>query len=599
MTSYEEQLAWVDEHRSAVKHVRAGVICALISMCVHFFFLVFLCNIDFNMGVVTEDMLSSFHLDSVNVMDVDLPPEDGGEFKNMETVAGGGAAVSDIVTGTEDISAEPNKAIMEPPSVDENRIIGAVANLFEPSSTPELSEWHPRQEILQVERRLVADDVAAIARTRIYKVKRVPDAPTMVFPVSRTTGSVVEGGLDSGGVPGTGVVGLISGPAVIDHAVGDGSGLIGVETDPGIDKTLEKDSKTLFKEDASDVTGLRPIETLLKADLEVYTSIRDLSYGYFRMRIRRAGAEVLPVLSKDVLFVQDCSASITEQRLYFCRAALIQSLSELGPEDRFNIVGFRDAMFSCFSDWMPNNPENVAKAVQFVGGMESKGDTDIFAALDGLLKVVKIDKRPVIMILVTDGRSTTGITQSSRIIGEFSNRNKNTLSVFTMGTIATANNYLLDLLSYANRGESEIIKGGRWGIPDSMKQLVHETSRPVLNDVMFFLPSETKVEVFPKVTGNLYLDRPLVLYGRFPRHTENIVVQAVGKADKRMCDMLFSIPVKDAVKSDDKEMRRDWAKQKIYTLISDYTRKPGVDLLKEINTTSRKYDVEIPYMGQF
>ncbi|OVE74636.1 hypothetical protein BVX94_00005, partial [bacterium B17] len=473
---------------------------------------------------------------------------------------------------------------------DENRLVGAVANLFEPKSTPELSEWQPRQDILQVERKIVADDVEFFARRKIPKVKRVPNAPAVVYPVSRSVDPVAQGGRGSGS-SGVGFLPGTPGPALIGHAAGEGRAVIGISDDPKIKETLEKDSKSLFEEALSDVTSLRPIETLLKADVDVYSSVRDLRYSYFKMQIRRAGAEVLPVLPKDVLFVQDCSASITEQRLYFCRSALIQSLSELGPKDRFNVVGFRDNMFKCFNDWVPNNPQNVAAAVKFIGNMQSTGETDIFTSLDELLKVTKVDKRPVIILLVTDGRSTIGITKSSRIIGEFSKRNKNTMSVFTMGTIGTANSYLLDLLSYSNRGESETIKGGRWGIPDSMKQLVHETRRPVLNDVMFLLPAETEMEVFPKVTGNLYLDRPLVLYGRFPKKSESIVVQAVGKAGDRMCDMLFNVSVKDAVKSRDKDMRKEWAKQKIYTLIGDYTRKPSGDILREINSTSRKYKV--------
>ncbi|OVE73589.1 hypothetical protein BVX94_03430, partial [bacterium B17] len=97
MTIYEEQLAWVDEHRAATRHVWAAVISAIASLALHLVFVVYLCDLDFNLGVVTEDMLSSYHVDSVNVMDVTIPPDDLSEFEGSKVPKGSGMAVAEDI----------------------------------------------------------------------------------------------------------------------------------------------------------------------------------------------------------------------------------------------------------------------------------------------------------------------------------------------------------------------------------------------------------------------------------------------------------------------------------------------------------------------
>jgi hypothetical protein len=99
--------------------------------------------------------------------------------------------------------------------------------------------------------------------------------------------------------------------------------------------------------------------------------------------------------------------------------------------------------------------------------------------------------------------------------------------------------YLLDLLSYRNRGDTFIVKTGRWDIPAVFESRVREISRPVLSDVRFRFAGQTYCDAYPVLTANLYLDRPLVIYGRFMKGTKRLVFQATGQADDIQCDMVF------------------------------------------------------------
>jgi len=362
-----------------------------------------------------------------------------------------------------------------------------------------------------------------------------------------------------------------------------------------IEEAEEAETAELFTEELAEVTSLRPIENFLKAGITTYTSLLDRRYGYFRLRIERAGAEILPVMPKDVILVQDCSASIAEQRLHFCREGLAKCLGEIQPQDRFNVMRFRDKADFCFADWTSPDDASIESALAFISGMVSEGNTDILTSIQELAKLPRTAGRPTVVLLVTDGHPTTGLVGSSDIIGQFSKLNDGAMSVFAMGTVQTANEYLLDLLSYSNRGDDFIVTRGRWDIPDAMARFMKELSRPVLADVGFRFAEGSGLEVYPVLTSNLYLDRPLVLYGRYPKGADNVVFQAVGNSGEAKCDMIFSIPVAEADRSGDKSLRREWAMQKIYHLMGQYARTGGPTVLRDIRSTARDYGVDVPY----
>ena len=223
----------------------------------------------------------------------------------------------------------------------------------------------------------------------------------------------------------------------------------------------------------------------------------------------------------------------------------------------------------------------------------------ILSSLRDLLALKREPGRPIVVLLVTDGLATAGKTGSSDIIGEFSQMNDGMLSIYTMGTVQTADQYLLDLLSYSNRGEVMELGKGRWNIPATMRDAMQKISRPVLADVGFRFPVGATCEVYPVQTSNLYLDRPLVLYGRYPRDATNVTFQAVGEAESVKCDMLFDVSLANGAGAGDKTLMDEWAKQKVYHLIGEYTRRQDPDILREIRSTARAYKVNVPYRGRF
>jgi Mg-chelatase subunit ChlD len=464
--------------------------------------------------------------------------------------------------------------------------------LVKTSEPPKPNFWQPRQELLAVQRRVVPDSVALLPRRLLPPVERIPEAEDVVSPFDRSA-----------------LISLVKGESFDLSMTSPRTG-VGLEWAPvtGGRKEIEKVGagteapriEDVAAEKKEEITRSKPIEDFLSVDVTVFRSARDPDNKYFRLDVRRRGADVLPVMPKNVLLVVDSSASMTEQKLYFCREGLLRCLDAIKPPDLFNVMAFNDRGMFCFDTWTEPSAVRMAEARRFILGLKAEGNTDVFASIRDLPdRLVAGSDRPAIAILVTDGHPTTGLMDSSSIIGEFSKRNSGRMSVFTFGTSQTANSYLLDLLGYCNRGEGFVLRSGRWDIPGAIADWMKQTARPVLSDVRFVLPADSPCEVFPVQTANMYLDRSLVLFGRCPASTSRVLFQAAGRGRDNECDMIYTARLDGRVSQGGQDLRASWARQKIYHLIGQYARRADPAILREIRATAREYNVEIPHTGQF
>jgi len=503
----------------------------------------------------------------------------------------GQAVPPDVTKAVDEMRVAPEIGVTDPPALTE--LVEAppeLARISEPELAPPGDAWMPRQEILAVETVAVGDVLAGLERRAIPDIERVPNAPDIVLPASpEQVGDVRRSAFP--------VVAPTAAPqSSMRDAIGEPSPATVTEQAP-VTASVEP-VRELFEEAPDDITDVEPVERVLKARVETFSDRRDRDYAYFRLVIERAGDELLPVRPKDVLLVQDASASMAEQRLYFSREAMRRALAQIGPSDRFNVAKFADRTEFCFQNWVTKTPETLTQAENFINAMESAGNTDLFASMQDLLAMERLPGRPVVALVLTDGLVNKGLTDSTDIIGAFTRQNLGQISIFTMGVSAQANRYLIDLLSYCNGGTAEVIESGRWDIPVAAEAVMQGIQRPVLSDLTLRFGIDSTVEVYPQRVGNLYLDRPLVLYGRYRRQDSKLVFQALGQAGQTRCDMIFDLPLNSASEGQargDAAIREAWAKQKIYHLLGDYARNRDRAILRDLRQTGRDYGVTVPY----
>jgi energy-coupling factor transporter ATP-binding protein EcfA2 len=546
----------------------------------------------------------------------------------------------------ETLSQSAGPALTAPPPVPREALAPGVPTLKEVAVAPvDTTPWMPRQEITQIFDRTVQDSVATLPRREIPVIERVPQAPDVVpsidmvgrrfgrdpeAPKPMKAADVFDTEIAKGtiktpapGAPGT--PSQVSSAATGErfaaqpgekNGVAGATGAGGTKLAKAQDEVLKKQAEDAVKkvpesavsdeerkarEAQAQIAALQdtidyiPIDDMLAVGLEIYRDPEEPGRIYFRIGIQPRADKKIPVIAKDIVWVQDVSASISEERLTFCRRGLSAALETMNPEDRFVVIAFRESFASCFSGWTAVTPESKKKADEFVSAMRSFGQTDVFGSLQSLIKLPRDPKRPMIAVVVTDGKPTFGMTESAKIIGAFSRLNGGLVSVYMFGTQSRANTYLLDMLTYCNRGASTVLSGNRWDIPVSMATVYQGVRNPVMADITVVFDSVSKSEVYPKSTTNLYKDRPLELAGVCPEGTGELVFQLRGLAADKGYDSIFRLSLTRHAKLGTPGIKALWAQQKMFHLVGAYSRDPQQQTFAEMLKVNKAYGVKIPY----
>jgi Ca-activated chloride channel family protein len=145
----------------------------------------------------------------------------------------------------------------------------------------------------------------------------------------------------------------------------------------------------------------------------------------FAPELHSAEKDVLP---KDIIFVIDRSGSMSGEKIIQAQNALQFILGQLYENDRFAIVGFDDQLELSADTLEPVNRESLARARRFVGRLDARGSTDIDLALHTGLDILKrSEARPGatrLLVFLTDGLPTAGITGENEIVNRANDANR-------------------------------------------------------------------------------------------------------------------------------------------------------------------------------
>jgi Mg-chelatase subunit ChlD len=352
-----------------------------------------------------------------------------------------------------------------------------------------------------------------------------------------------------------------------------------------------------IEQEAARVREERPyvfMDDLVDIKLDAYLP-PDEKEGYFRLQVVPRKNGQVEVLPKDVTFVIDASSSIQQRKLDITVRGVQEAVKQLRPEDRFNVVVFRDTPTMFQQGLVQATEEAKAAARQFLSGAPSRGQTDVYK---GILPVVQTGPRegaPGVVLLVSDGRPTAGLRDARMIINGLTADNNLRNSIFAFGGGKTVDRYLLDLLAYRNKGEAEVVKNIE-DIDDDLPKFFQRLSDPLLVDLNADFGRINEAKVFPSVLPDFYRGQPVTVYGRFdPKKDREFFMRLSGRAADRKKELIFRTDLREAAGAD-REIARSWAFQKAYHLIGEISRQGETpELLGQLQELSQKYNIRTSY----
>jgi len=336
------------------------------------------------------------------------------------------------------------------------------------------------------------------------------------------------------------------------------------------------------------------MDDLVEVRLDAYTP-PDERLGYYRLRLLPKTSASLEVLPKDVTFIIDASRSIVQHKLNNTVKGVSDALDMLRPEDRFNIVVFRDSPAMLSPEALPATPENRDAARRYIADLRSDGETDVYKAIQPVVETPPREGAPGIVVVLSDGRPTTGLRDGRMIINSLTADNRQRNSIFAFGGGRTVNRYLLDLLSYRNKGETGIVSDID-DIDNRLPVFFSQLRDPLLVDLSAELGRLDEQQLFPRDIPDFYRDRPVTLYGRFdPQRDKDFFVRITGRAGAGEKEIVFRENLAEA-ETGDVNIARNWGFQKSYHIIGEISRlgeKP--ELLDQLQGLAARYNIRTTY----
>ncbi len=314
---------------------------------------------------------------------------------------------------------------------------------------------------------------------------------------------------------------------------------------------------------------------------------------YFKLAVKVRDATVnFPVIPKEIIFLVDASGSIGMERLTRFEEGLTYSLKHLNPDDRFNILVFKDKTIAFSPASLKHGPGNIKNAVEFLQGLKSWSNTDIYDALRTSIHL-KDPFVPSYRVFMSDGFPTTGIINAMRVINEISRINDNKVSIFTFGGGADVDPYMLDFIAFKNRGWSRV-SDREYFMGRDFSRFYDEIKDPLLLNVRYYVSGLKTQEIFPQTMPDFFKDSQFVIYGKYTNENK-FAVQIRGDMAQDKKEFIVSASLKDA-SAGDKQIARDWAFHKIYYLIGELKYNENNDaLIDAIGDLCAKFHIITPY----
>lgn len=319
--------------------------------------------------------------------------------------------------------------------------------------------------------------------------------------------------------------------------------------------------------------------------------------GYFlllaspAMEVKVKKAAVVP---KDVTFVLDTSGSMAGKKLDQAKKALEFCVENLGEGDRFEVLRFSTEIEPLFDKLVEGTKANRERAEKFVKDLRPMGGTAIDAALRKALSLRPEDRdRPYVVIFLTDGQPTVGVTDEDQIVGGVSKVSGNT-RVFCFGIGTDVNTHLLDRITEETKAFSQYV------LPDEdlevkVSSFFTKIKEPVLANLKLSFPGEVHAtQYYPNPLPDLYRDEQLVLVGRYSgKGSGKVTIEGTANGEPRSFSEWVTFP---AQAEDHEFIPRLWATRRVGYLL-DEIRLHGEhqELKDEVTELARRYGIVTPY----
>lgn len=306
------------------------------------------------------------------------------------------------------------------------------------------------------------------------------------------------------------------------------------------------------------------------------------------------------ITQKDITFVLDVSGSMAGKKMKQAKKALLFCIENLNKGDRFEIIRFSTEAEGLFQKLAKVNDRNLDEAREFIDNLKPIGGTNIDDALSMALSMDKRKGRPYMIVFLTDGKPTIGITDENSLVRKIKDKNRSGSRIFTFGIGNEINTHLLDKITRETRAYRTYITP-KEDIEVKVSNFYTNVQSPVMTDLELDFGSGIRVsKTYPRDLPDLFKGSSITLMGRYRGDGDAEIVLSGRVRDKKK-SFRFNLPDgfkshRDAGSDKNDFIASLWAARRVGYLL-DQVRLHGKDkeLVDEITQLARTYGIITPY----
>jgi len=272
----------------------------------------------------------------------------------------------------------------------------------------------------------------------------------------------------------------------------------------------------------------------------------------------------IPVQSREVTLVLDRSGSMEGEKFKQARDAAVAVIDGLREGELFNIVDYSDSVSSFEKSPIAKTPASAQQAKAYLGALRPNGGTNIHdALLDALRPGVAGGSLPMIIFL-TDGLPTVGITNEVAIRDAVKAANSHNRRLFSFGVGYDVNTPLLSSISASSRGAPTYVLPGE-NIENKVSQVFRRLDGPRLASPNLTTDRSVR-EMQPATLSDIFEGDQILVVGQYTSSAP-LKMRLEGKEGGKDAAFDLSFDVGQAASARNGYIARLWATRKIGFLL--------------------------------
>ncbi|MFT5424756.1 MAG: Ca-activated chloride channel family protein [Phycisphaerales bacterium] len=303
--------------------------------------------------------------------------------------------------------------------------------------------------------------------------------------------------------------------------------------------------------------------------------VADGKGGYFMLVVDAPKpAKGAVAIKRELTLVIDRSGSMANGKLEQAVAAAKQVIGGLAMGESFNIIDYADEVEQFRAEPIAKDAQTAKAAIAYLDSLVARGGTNLHDALLASLRQPATEGTLPMVLFMTDGLATVGVTDEATIRQSTNTLNASERRVFTFGVGNDVNAPLLSGIAEESRAAATYILPGE-DVEVKVGQVFARLDGPVITDVQF--------SPYPRITGRLPVQARLVMPSSLPDLFDGDQIVIFGQYMTN-AEMTFRLngtgadgkPWETSIKVDPDNARvsnstvpRLWAQKRIASLLSE------------------------------